>query len=268
MIIQDSKSSTLSMLFMGQEVRFSIDDHGSMCWVVQDIAKILGIVNYRDTLRSFPDDEKGVGSTDTLGGQQKMAMVNEPGLYRLIFQSRKPEAEKMKRWVFHDVLPTLRRFGSYAIPTEGRHNLQTPDTLSIDNIRQQRLPVAITDGAPIPKHTHVRKDSREEDFHFDITPNLANIWDILQASGDWLTAKDISSRSKVNHATTNRILKKLHLVKLLDVMRCNAFWYRVSESAAERDPDFYRRLKEMKGIFEKQGWLSDKKNDWNPRDFG
>jgi prophage antirepressor-like protein len=79
-------------------------------FVVKDVCDILGIKNSRDTLaKELDDDEKGVDTIYTLGGEQSVTIVNEPGLYRLIFQSRKPEARQFKRWVFHDVLPAIRK---------------------------------------------------------------------------------------------------------------------------------------------------------------
>ena len=98
--------------FEGDPVRFvSID--GREAAICKDIASRLGIQNYRDVLADTPDDEKGVDSVDTLGGAQEMAVLFEPGIYRMIFKSRKPEAERLRRWVFHDVLPAIRRTGAY-----------------------------------------------------------------------------------------------------------------------------------------------------------
>lgn len=61
-----------------------------------------------------------------------MICINEPGLYRLIFQSRKPEAEKFKRWVFHDVLPQIRKTGSYHFQ---KHN-EYDNELTWDDVRK------------------------------------------------------------------------------------------------------------------------------------
>jgi hypothetical protein len=82
-------------------------------FIAKDVCDVLGVANPRETLRNFPENEKGVSTTDTLGGPQEMLVVNEPGLYRLIFQSRKPEAERFKTWVFAEVLPRIRRTGNY-----------------------------------------------------------------------------------------------------------------------------------------------------------
>lgn len=61
------------------------------------------------------EDEKGVISTDTPGGEQKMQAVNEAGLYVLVLGSKKPEAKAFKRWVTHEVLPAIRRDGGYMV---------------------------------------------------------------------------------------------------------------------------------------------------------
>lgn len=70
----------------------------------------------RDYLRMLDDDEKGAHIVRTLGGDQQVQIVNESGLYSLIFKSRKPEAKRFKRWVTHEVLPTLRKHGAYVMP--------------------------------------------------------------------------------------------------------------------------------------------------------
>lgn len=49
-----------------------------------------------------------------------MTIVNEPGLYSLVLGSRKPEAKRFKRWVTHEVLPAIRKTGSYAVPAQWR----------------------------------------------------------------------------------------------------------------------------------------------------
>lgn len=88
----------------------------ALTFSAHDAAGALGISNVRESIARFPEDEKGVSTTDTLGGPQKITVLTEPGLYRLIFQSRKPSAEAFKKWVFGEVLPSLRKNGAYAIP--------------------------------------------------------------------------------------------------------------------------------------------------------
>lgn len=100
---------------------FAFDDHlvrsierdGEPWFVGKDVCECLDLKNYRTSLDLLDDDEKGVHSMDTLGGNQTMIIINEAGVYRLVFRSRKPEAERFKRWLAHEVLPQIRRTGEY-----------------------------------------------------------------------------------------------------------------------------------------------------------
>lgn len=82
-------------------------------FVAKDICNVLGIANARDAIANLDNDEKGVDTTDTLGGSQTVNIVSESGLYSLVFQSRKPEAKRFRKWVTSEVLPQLRRQGFY-----------------------------------------------------------------------------------------------------------------------------------------------------------
>lgn len=84
-------------------------------WFVgKDVATILGYSNTRDTLSNHVDDEdKGVAKLDTPGGKQNQTIINESGLYSLILSSKMPNAKKFKHWVTSEVLPAIRKTGSY-----------------------------------------------------------------------------------------------------------------------------------------------------------
>lgn len=88
---------------------------GEPWFVAADVCAILGIADPKSSVRVLDDDEKGVHSMPTLGGQQDHLVVNEPGLYSLILRSRKPEAKAFKRWITHEVLPALRKTGTYSV---------------------------------------------------------------------------------------------------------------------------------------------------------
>lgn len=83
-------------------------------FVAKDVCDCLDLSNNRGAIASLDDDEKGVSITDTLGGQQEMSIISEAGLYSLILRSRKPEAKAFKRWVTHEVLPSIRKTGGYS----------------------------------------------------------------------------------------------------------------------------------------------------------
>lgn len=88
---------------------------GEPWFVAADVCRALELSNSRMAISRLDDDEKGVSSTDTLGGKQEMQIVNEPGLYSLVLGSRKPEAKAFKRWITHNVIPAIRKTGGYHI---------------------------------------------------------------------------------------------------------------------------------------------------------
>ncbi len=98
--------------FESHEVRI-INLDGGPLFVAADICAVLNVGNPSQALSRLDDDEKGIISNDTLGGKQNMTVVNESGLYSLILSSRKPEAKRFKKWVTSEVLPAIRKTGSY-----------------------------------------------------------------------------------------------------------------------------------------------------------
>lgn len=90
--------------------------NGEPYFVGKDVAKILGYSNPRKALIDHVDSEdKGVTKCDTLGGTQEMTVINESGLYSLILSSKLPKAKEFKRWVISEVIPSIRKTGSYSI---------------------------------------------------------------------------------------------------------------------------------------------------------
>lgn len=110
----------------GFEIRGGLID-GEPYFVAKDICDALDIRNHRDALSRLDDDEKGVASTDTLGGKQDVSTVNESGLYRLIMRSDKPEAKPFQKWVTSEVLPTIRKHGAYATADTLERMIANPD---------------------------------------------------------------------------------------------------------------------------------------------
>jgi hypothetical protein len=103
---------------------------GEPWFVGPDVCRALTIGNLRDALSRLDDDEKdGVGIADAIGRLQQTTIISEPGLYRLIFTSRVEAAERFKRWLAHDVLPTLHKTGRYELPETG----DEPDPLIVDD---------------------------------------------------------------------------------------------------------------------------------------
>lgn len=106
----------VSFNYQQSAVRVVMRD-GEPWFVAKDVCDVLGYSNSRMALERLDDDEKGVSTIYTHGGPQEMSVVNEPGLYSLILTSRKPEARQFKRWVTHEVLPSIRKTGKYESET-------------------------------------------------------------------------------------------------------------------------------------------------------
>ena len=103
--------------------------NGEPWFVANDVCAILEID--RTQTRRLDDDEKGVYLIHTLGGDQKMSIVNEFGLYSLILRSRKPEAKAFRRWITHEVIPAIRKHGMYATTPMLRQFQENPELIRL-----------------------------------------------------------------------------------------------------------------------------------------
>ena len=103
--------------------------NGEPWFVAADVCKALELGNPSMTVERLDDDEKGISTIDTLGGKQRMAIINEPGLYSLVITSRKPEAKAFKRWITHEVIPAIRKYGGYMTKSLLEQVLENPNLI-------------------------------------------------------------------------------------------------------------------------------------------
>lgn len=97
-------------------------------FVGKDVAEALGFTNSRDAIATHVfEDDKGVEKIDTLGGKQNMTVINESGLYALVFGSRLESAKRFKHWVTSEILPSIRKHGIYATDNVIDNILNNPD---------------------------------------------------------------------------------------------------------------------------------------------
>lgn len=127
-------------------------------WLVgKDVAEALGYKNVRDSLaRHIDSDDKrdGVVIHDSMGREQKPIIINESGLYSLILSSKLESAKKFKHWVTSEVLPTLRKTGSYAkVPTDPRELLML--TIKAHEQTAQRVDVLEEKVSDLEKSTTI-----------------------------------------------------------------------------------------------------------------
>jgi anti-repressor protein len=140
--------------YEGNEVR-TVQKGDGTWWVLKDVCDILELTSPHKVAERLDDDEKGRSLIPTLGGNQELTVVNESGLYNVILRSDKPEAKKFKRWVTHEVLPSIRRHGAYVTPAKLEELMNDPDswikvltTLKEERTAKERLQLEAAENKP------------------------------------------------------------------------------------------------------------------------
>ncbi|BAJ70996.1 phage antirepressor Ant [Bifidobacterium longum] len=127
--------------FKGAALRTLTDEAGEPWFVAKDVCDILGLENSRKATAELDSDEKNtVTISDGIAGNPNKTIISEPGLYRLVMRSRKPEAKEFQRWVTHEVLPSIRRHGAYMTESTLEKAVTEPDFLIrlATQIKQER----------------------------------------------------------------------------------------------------------------------------------
>lgn len=163
----------------GREVRTTMIN-GEPWFVASDVATILGYRMASDATRMLDEDERGTHPFSTPSGQQVFTIINEPGLYAMIMRSNMPAARGFKRWVMHEVLPAIRRTGTYAVEGADR-------------------PMSELEMAE--KYVLALKRERELEAKVEVLEPSATAWDaIVSAGGDYPVgdaAKMLSRKSGI-----------------------------------------------------------------------
>lgn len=107
-----SSLSTVEFIFGGSLLR-TINEGDTIWFVAKDVCDALELSDVSMSVARLDDDEKGTRKVCTLGGEQSLLCVNESGLYALILRSNKPQAKPFRKWITNEVLPTIRKTGSY-----------------------------------------------------------------------------------------------------------------------------------------------------------
>lgn len=118
--------------FKGAALRTLTDEAGEPWFVLKDCMSILDLGNPTETVKMFDKDEFSTTEViDSIGRRQQTYIISEPGLYRLVMKSRKPEAKEFQRWVTHEVLPSIRKHGGYMAGQER----MTPEQMALASMR-------------------------------------------------------------------------------------------------------------------------------------
>lgn len=133
---------------------------GDPWFVAKDVCECLELGNPRSSLALLDEDEKGVHSVDTPGGKQEMTIVSEPGLYSLILRSRKPEAKAFKRWVTHDILPSIRKTGGYGVAALPQTYIEALEALVESEKAKQKALETVEYQKPLVQIAETRIDKK------------------------------------------------------------------------------------------------------------
>lgn len=118
--------------FKGAALRTLTDEAGEPWFVLKDCMSILDLGNPTETVKMFDKYEFSTTEViDSIGRRQQTYIISEPGLYRLVMKSRKPEAKEFQRWVTHEVLPSIRKHGGYMAGQER----MTPEQMALASMR-------------------------------------------------------------------------------------------------------------------------------------
>jgi prophage antirepressor-like protein len=114
--------------YTGKQIRV-VEKDGEPWFVLKDVCDVLGLTSTSRVSERLEEDERGVSSVHTPGGQQDVHIINESGLYNVILRSDKEEAKPFRKWVTSEVLPSIRKHGAYLTPAKIEEVLLNPDTI-------------------------------------------------------------------------------------------------------------------------------------------
>ncbi len=179
----------------------------------KDVCEAFGDTNYRRSLAALDEDEKGVSQMTTLGGSQNMIIINESGLYTLLFNMQPQKAKgvsqnehaindriaklkKFKRWITHDVLPSIRKHGGYIAGQE---------SMSDDELMERALLVA---QRRIEEKNKIIASQKQ--IIGELTPKAEYV-DIILNNKGLVTITQIAKDYGMSGTNLNRILADLHV---------------------------------------------------------
>lgn len=141
--------------YMGEKEVRIIDQNGEHWWVAKDVCDILGLINVSQAMDRLDTDER---SMFNIGRQGETNVVNESGLYSLILRSNKPEAKQFKKWITHEVLPTIHKTGAYMTPETVENAMGDPDFM-IGLLEKLKLAKVERDKAILAEQEAIRTKS-------------------------------------------------------------------------------------------------------------
>lgn len=148
----------------------AIEQNGEPWFVLKDVCEAFGETNYRRVAARLDDDEKGVSQISTPGGNQNMTIVNEPGLYSALFtmqpekargvsdeyiENRIKQLKTFKRWITHEVLPSIRKTGTYNALPDSQKSALTEAKVKNARARAASVWVKLAQANPVPEYQQI-----------------------------------------------------------------------------------------------------------------
>ena len=112
-ITMNNKTSLIPFAYKGTPVSVIVDEKGNPWWLAREICQVLKFADNSRPLRSLDTDDKATVPIQHDSYKHDQVIINEGGLYKLLFKSRIPAAHDFQNWIAHDVLPSIRKTGSY-----------------------------------------------------------------------------------------------------------------------------------------------------------
>lgn len=114
------------------------DDNDNPWWIAKEVCNVLDIKDVSDTMKRLDEDEKLIRVLPVSGQNREIWLVNEAGLYTLIIRSNKPDAKKFKRWITHEVLPSIRKTGKYEVGNMSELDLIIRSAEALKSVQQRQ----------------------------------------------------------------------------------------------------------------------------------
>lgn len=206
-------------------LRTLTDENGDPWFVGKDVATILGYTNPRKALIDHVDDEDktdGVTIRDSIGREQNPTVINESGLYSLILSSKLPTAKRFKRWVTHEVLPSIRKTGGYIPASEADSDedilakavLIAQKTIDLKNQQLRAKDAQIMQLEPKAKALDAFTDVEDRLLVRDAAKVLSNAGTVISekqlrewmASNDWIYKHNGSWHATAKHCTAGHLV--------------------------------------------------------------
>ena len=199
------KNALQVFVYNGESIR-AVEVNGEPYFVGKDIATVLGYSNTNDALIRHVDEEDKLTSRITMAGQGRdVIVINESGIYSLIFASKLPEAKNFKRWVTHEVLPSIRRTGSYTVNQPRMSVEELELRINTLNLERAKLINSMLEAPAFPMTPETKTVFAHEVF------KLASGHDYLamlpESTEKWYTATEIGAELGISANKVGRIAK-------------------------------------------------------------